>query len=415
MNKLDEMISELCPDGVDFKPLWEMTYWDKKFQDVDKSWQPQIIDYKVLLANDLFALKQDAGNVFLLSTGSETGWTTEELAGDALREGEVVAIPWGKAGTVNVKNVIKYYKGKFVTGDNRIMTSRDREVLDNRFLYHYIVSEQGIDNSFYRGAGIRHPAMRKVLSLRIPVPPMAVQRKIVRTLDRFSEHIEELIKELSKELLARKQQYQYYLNDSFESQTDNLVSLESIGTLTRGKRFVHADATETGVPCIHYGELYTYYGVHADTVKSHIREDLRPKMRYAHKGDVIIVGAGENNIDIGIGVAWEGDEDVAVHDACYTFSHSQNSKYIAYYLRTDMYHNQIKKYVSEGKICSISASGLGKADIPIPSLEEQHRIVTMLEKFDAVCNEIITRIQKEMDLRVKQYEYYRDKLFTFGG
>ena len=107
-----------------------MTYWDKKFQDVDKSWQPQIIDYKVLLANDLFALKQDAGNVFLLSTGSETGWTTEELAGDALREGEVVAIPWGKAGTVNVKNVIKYYKGKFVTGDNRIMTSRDREVLD---------------------------------------------------------------------------------------------------------------------------------------------------------------------------------------------------------------------------------------------------------------------------------------------
>lgn len=89
MNKLDEMISELCPDGVDFKPLWEMTYWDKKFQDVDKSWQPQIIDYKVLLANDLFALKQDAGNVFLLSTGSETGWTTEELAGDALREGEV--------------------------------------------------------------------------------------------------------------------------------------------------------------------------------------------------------------------------------------------------------------------------------------------------------------------------------------
>lgn len=59
--------------------------------------------------------------------------------------------------------------------------------------------------------------MRKVLSLRIPVPPIAVQREIVRTLDRFSEHIEELIKELSKELLARKQQYQYYLNDSFES------------------------------------------------------------------------------------------------------------------------------------------------------------------------------------------------------
>lgn len=75
-----------------------------------------------------------------------------------------------------------------------------------------------------------------------------------------------------------------------------------IGTLTRGKRFVHADATDTGVPCIHYGELYTYYGVYAKKAKSHIREELRNKMRYAHKGDVVIVGAGENKTDIGVGL-----------------------------------------------------------------------------------------------------------------
>ena len=102
---------------------------------------------------------------------------------------------------------------------------------------------------------------------------------------------------------------------------------------------------EEGVPCIHYGELYTYYGVHASIAKSHIREELRDKMRYAHKGDVIIVGAGENNVDIGVGVAWEGDENIAVHDACYTLSnHQQNSKYLSYCLRTTDYHQQIKKY-----------------------------------------------------------------------
>ena len=164
----------------------------------------------------------------------------------------------------------------------------------------------------------------------------------------------------------------------------------------------------------------TWYGADQEkgankvkNVKSHIREELRSKMRYAHKGDVIIVGAGENNIDIGVGVAWEGEEDVAVHDACYTLVHEQNSKYIAYYLRSDMYHSQIKKYVSSGKICSISASGLGKAKIPIPSLEEQQRIVEILERFDVLCNNISSGIPAEIEARKKQYEYYRDKLLSF--
>lgn len=192
------------------------------------------------------------------------------------------------------------------------------------------------------------------------------------------------------------------------------VSLSNIGTLTRGKRFVHADATDDGVPCIHYGELYTYYGVHANKVRSHIRENLRGKMRYAHKGDVVIVGAGENSEDIGVGVAWEGNEDVAVHDACYTLSnHTQNSKYISYFLRTENYHKQIKRYVSEGKICSISADGIGRAVICLPSVEEQERIVAILDHFDALCNDLSSGLPAEIEARQKQYEYYRDMLLSF--
>ena len=192
------------------------------------------------------------------------------------------------------------------------------------------------------------------------------------------------------------------------------VSLSVIGTLTRGKRFVHADATDTGVPCIHYGELYTYYGVYAKNAKSHIREELRNKMRYAHKGDVVIVGAGENKTDIGVGVAWEGDDAVAVHDACYTFSnHEQNPKFISYFLRTADYHQQIKKYVAEGKICSISAENLGKAIVCLPSLVEQNCIVSILDRFDALCNDLSDGLPAEIEARKKQYEYYRDKLLTF--
>lgn len=189
--------------------------------------------------------------------------------------------------------------------------------------------------------------------------------------------------------------------------------ISEIGTLTRGKRFVHADAVNEGVPCIHYGELYTYYGISTIDTKSFVRKDLAPKLRYARKNDVIIVGAGENNIDIGIGVAYMGDKDVAVHDACYILRHDLNPKYVSYCLRTEAYHKQIKKYVSSGKICSISARGIGKAVLPVPPLEVQREIVRILDNFTERTEELKKELTAEFTARKKQYEYYRDQLFEF--
>ena len=80
MSRLDELIAELCPKGIESKHLWEVTVWDKKFNAVERSKQPKVITYPYLLAADLFALERDKGDVFLLSTGEKTGWTTEELA-----------------------------------------------------------------------------------------------------------------------------------------------------------------------------------------------------------------------------------------------------------------------------------------------------------------------------------------------
>ena len=153
--------------------------------------------------------------------------------------------------------------------------------------------------------------------------------------------------------------------------------------------------------------------VKAYEVKSHIREDIPKKLRYAKKNDVIIVGAGENDWDIGVGVAWLGEEEVAVHDACYTFHHNQNPLFISYYLRTTDYHQQIKKYVATGKICAISAEGIGKSIIYIPNLEEQERIANQLSYFDSLVNDISEGIPAEIEARQKQYEYYRDKLLSF--
>lgn len=191
--------------------------------------------------------------------------------------------------------------------------------------------------------------------------------------------------------------------------------LNEIGTLIRGKRFVHADAVEKdGIPCVHYGELYTYYGIWTKHTKSQIRKDIGKKLRYANKNDVIIVGAGENDIDIGIAVAYLGDNPVAVHDACYILTHNEDAKYISYCLRTNDYHKRLKKYVSRGKICAVSAENIGKISIPIPPIEVQREIVKILDTFDNLCNDNSSGLPAEIAARKKQYEYYRDKLLTFN-
>ena len=378
MSRLQELLDELCPNGVEYKLLGDNEYFSFHYGKGNKIPEDNGGQYDVYGANGIVSHIDE--------------YNCEDVS---------------IIGHIGAVGMIQRCKGKcFVTYNGTIAEPADKNKIDSQYLYYVLTT---LDLPSYKKGSQPFLSVSDFAKVSVPVPPLEVQCEIVRVLDSFTL----LTDELTDELTARKKQYEYYLNQFFERQKDNLVALEDVGTLTRGKRFVHADATDVGVPCIHYGELYTYYGVHASNVKSHIREELRSKMRYAHKGDVIIVGAGENNIDIGVGVAWEGEEDVAVHDACYTLVHEQNSKYIAYYLRSDMYHSQIKKYVSSGKICSISASGLGKAKIPIPSLEEQQRIVEILERFDVLCNNISSGIPAEIEVRKKQYEYYRDKLLSF--
>lgn len=102
MSRIEEMIRELCPEGVEYKQLWEVTVWDKKFNAVERNKQKKVYSYKYLLASELFDLEQENGDVRLLSTGEYIGWTTEELAGEYLYEGEIVTIPWGKS--IGAKN-----------------------------------------------------------------------------------------------------------------------------------------------------------------------------------------------------------------------------------------------------------------------------------------------------------------------
>jgi type I restriction enzyme S subunit len=189
--------------------------------------------------------------------------------------------------------------------------------------------------------------------------------------------------------------------------------LGEIGKFTRGRRFTKGDVVEDGIPSIHYGEIYTRYGVATSSTVSHVRSGMAQRLRYAQPNDVVIAAVGETVEDVGKAVAWLGDEEVAVHDDCFVFRHSINPKFVSYWFQTEDFHTQKNKYVARAKVKRLSGENLSKIMMPVPPLEEQARIVSILDKFDALVNDLSSGLPAEIKARRQQYEYYRDRLLAF--
>ncbi|EKF9595416.1 restriction endonuclease subunit S [Vibrio cholerae] len=261
---------------------------------------------------------------------------------------------------------------------------------------------------------------------KIPIPcpenpkkSLEIQAEIVRILDAFTA----MTAELTAELNLRKKQYNYY-RDQLLSFTEGEVewkTLGEVGEFIRGKRFTKNDYVENGgIKAIHYGEIYTHYGTSSTSTISQVRSDLAESLRYAETNDVIVASVGETIEDVGKAVAWLGSGKVAIHDDSYAIRHSLNPKYLSYCLQTDDFISEKAKYVSRGKVKRLLIDGISKVRIPIPypnnyerSLAEQARIVAILDKFDALTNSITEGLPREIELRQKQYEYYRDLLLSF--
>lgn len=323
-----------------------------------------------------------------------------------------------EAKTVTISRVganagfVNYITTKFYLNDKCFsVIPRNKSIINNKYLFYLLKNKEVIIKGLQSEGGVPTINTMKLGVIEIPIPHIKVQEEIVKILDSFTN----LIDALNEELSLRQKQLEYYrdqLYDDLFKKTKgvDVLCFSELGEIERGKRFVRDDIKTHGQPCIHYGDMYTFYGVKSNKAKTYLDRDFPKKMRYADIGDVIIVGAGENNWDIGVGLAWLGDEPAAVHDACYIVKHNNNPLFIAYYTRTTEYHQQLKKCVSEGKICSFSAEGLGKVTIPIPSLAIQQSIVEKLDAFES----LISSLKEEIALRQKQYEYYREKLLTFN-
>lgn len=287
------------------------------------------------------------------------------------------------------------------------------EVLLPEFLYRVLASDVFFAFNMQNAKGAKMPRGDKLAILRflVPIPPVEIQHYIVETLRTFSK----LEAELEAELEARRLQYSFYREALLNAGEKGyrIAALGDIGEFRRGRRFTKADYVDEGIGCIHYGDIYTRYGTSATETVAHVRAGLARSLRYAKTGDVVIAAVGETVEDVGKAVAWLGEDDVAVHDDCFTFHHDQNPKFIAYCFQTPTFNAEKNKFVARAKVKRLSGESLAKLQIPVPSLEEQAQIVDILDKFDALTNDLTSGLPAEIVARRRQYEHYRDRLMNF--
>ncbi|TFD27352.1 restriction endonuclease subunit S [Cryobacterium lyxosi] len=407
MSRIDDLIGEYCPNGVEVKSLSDVAETVSGLSGKAKAdfsdGNARFVSYKNAFAN--LAVDLEAPDFVKVGLNEKQ---------NRLQKGDVVVT----GSSENFDEV----------GMSSVVVREPDEVLYlNSFCFalrfhdsalflpdfsKYLFRSESVRSQIRRAAsGVTRINVSKprFMRIRIPVPPREVQCEIVRILDQFTQ----LEAELEAELEARRRQYASY-RDSLVTTVDGpRVPMGELGTFMRGRRFTKSDVVESGIPSIHYGEIYTDYGVSASSANREVNSDLVEQLRFAQPRDVIFAGVGETVLDVGKAVAWLGDGPVAVHDDTFSFTSGLDPKYVAYAVQTDDFHAQKSNHVARGKVKRLSSAGLSKIRIPVPSAEEQARIVSILDNFDSLVNDLSIGLPAELNARRKQYEYYRDKLLTF--
>lgn len=399
MSRIGDLIEQLCPDGVPFKPLDELV----------------------------------KGASSRAATGTLNGWTyvgVDNLLPDfrGRRDADYLAgadtaIAF-EPGDVLVGNIRPYLKKAWLA-DRAGGASPDVLVLRRRpeardevlpsFLYYAIAADPFINFAMQHAKRGKMPRGDKVrmMQFRVPVPGIEVQKEIVRTLD----HFKGLEVELQSEIDLRHRQYAHYRDQLMLAERATGVRwkpMGELGDIFRGKRFTKNDyVSEGGVGCIHYGEIYTHYGISAMVPASRLRAEIAPKMRYAVKNDVVLTDVGETVEDVGKAVAWLGEEDVAVHDHCYVFRSDLNPLYVSQYMRTSRFRADKYRHIVRTKVNTLLPDGLPRILLPEVAPEEQARIAGILGRFEDLLSDPGLGLPAEIAARRQQFQHYRNNLMTF--
>ena len=317
--------------------------------------------------------------------------------------------------------VVYFGEDQAVTGGHATIFKPNGSVLGMYLAYFtQTPTFEKAKRKYAKGAKVIDVSARDMSKILIPIPcpekpkkSLTIQAEIVRILDTFTE----LTTELTTELKARRKQYNHYreLLLNFEGKNVDHLPMgdERVGKFIRGGGLQKKDFVEAGVGCIHYGQIYTHYGTYARTTKSFVSKEFAKKARMAKPGDLVIATTSENDEDVCKAVAWLGDEDVAVSsDACF-YSHKLNPKFVSYFFQTEQFQKQKRVHITGAKVRRVNADSLAKILIPVPSHEEQERVVNILDKFDTLTTSLSEGLPREIKLRQQQYEYYRGLLLSF--
>ena len=308
---------------------------------------------------------------------------------------------------------VNYIDQDFWAGNSCYAISPQTNRITIKYLYYYLKHNETAFLSNQQKGGIPAVSKKQVEDFSIPVPPLPVQEEIVRILDTFAE----LQSELQAELQKRLQQYNYYRDNllSFEGRTDE--EWKKLGEIAtdwyRGAGIKRDEVSEEGIPCIRYGEIHTTYNIWFDECVSHTDENKQPAKKYADYGDILFAITSEDIPFIGNSVAYIGKERILVGGDIVVMKHTQNPKYMSYVLSTSDAVMQKGKGKVKSKVVHTSVPSLKEIVVPIPSLEEQERIATILDKFYTLTTDLTAGLPAEIEARRKQYEYYRDQLLTF--
>ena len=360
MNKIEQLIEELCPQGVEFRALGEVCK----------------IETGKLNANAAV----DDGEYMFFTTAKEPSkidryrWDTEALM---------------IAGNANVGEV-KHYIGKFEAYQRTYVLTNFSEAVDVRFLFFSLSDnlKKYLENHT-NSAAMTYIVLSTLQNFLIPIPPLAIQKEIVKILDNFTR----LEAELEAELEARKKQYEYYRDELLSFGGDvKWKALGEVATIQRGKRLVKSQLEKSGNYAVYQNSMTPLGYYHESNVKS---------------DTTFIISAGAAG-EIGY-----SDTDFWAADDVYFFLTPDNveSKFLYYFLLTQQ--NRILAQVRRASIPRLSKKVVEKLQFPIPPLSKQKEIVAILDKFDALVNDISTGLPAEITARKKQYEYYRNQLLTF--
>ncbi len=387
MSKLQELIKELCPDGVEFRKLGEVCeiFSGKNKQKNDEG------EYPVY------------GSTGIIAYCDNYKYSKEQL---------LIARVGANAGFTHIAN------GKYDVSDNTLIVD---VVGGNCLKYIYYLLVNLNLNKYSKGGGQPLVTAGEIKFLEIPLPPLEVQNEIVRILDTFTSHAAELQANLQAELQARKEQYEYYRNKLLTfDENDEGVKWMKLGDLfdfknglNKGKEFFGK-----GSPIVNFTDVYNKRALYKKTLKGKVEVDLKETLRYnVHKGDVFFTRTSETPNDIGMSSVMLDEVENCVFSGFVLRGRPKTQlllpKYCAYCFSTNQVRKEIVRNSSYTTRALTSGTNLSKISIPVPPISEQQRIVSILDKFESLVNDLTAGLPAEIAAVQEQYEYYRNKLLTF--